>query len=713
MKTRLTLLALLALSLASCGSRPVVTDPIDREAVLARNNPQNTSFDSLASLTVGNGGFAFTVDATGLQTFPEHYSKGIPLGTQSDWGWHSFPNPKGYTADEALKPYDHGHGSPEALYSCQFRDKGRRHDASEYLRINPHRLHLGILGFCLPEVVTLDDFTDIHQTLSLKSGLITSQFCLQGSPVTVKTVCHPSRDLVAASVHALQPMPVCLRFPYPTGAHADDACNWNAPDAHRTSIVSMRRNSVTIEHTLDGTSYYVVLTWKGHASLSENGAHCYVLTPLSGDFSFTCEFRPTHDRSFRSSVELPSFREVGLASAEHWASFWGDGAMVDFSRCTDSRASELERRVVLSQYLMAVNCASDTPPQEAGLTYNSWYGKFHLEMIWWHQSHFPLWGHADLLAHTLDWCEHAEPMARSIAARQGFDGVRWMKMTDPSAAEAPSNVGSFLIWQQPHFIHLAELVYRANPSDEVLHKYFRLVQETAEFMYSFAVWDEPTNRFVLRGAIPAQETLPADTTYNSPLELSAWHYGLSTAQKWRSRMGMRRVPEWDNLLHHLSRLEPNDEGVYTAAESVPDSYERERCISDHPAVLGALGMYPASRLVDENVMRRTFDKVWSTWLWDTSWGWDYPMAAMCAARIGEPAKAVDALLMPEVKNTYLPNGHNYQTDRLRLYLPGNGGLLTAVAMMCAGWDGAPDVPNPGFPQDGTWDVRWEGLSPLP
>ncbi len=28
-----------------------------------------------------------------------------------------------------------------------------------------------------------------------------------------------------------------------------------------------------------------------------------------------------------------------------------------------------------------------------------------------------------------------------------------------------------------------------------------------------------------------------------------------------------------------------------------------------------------------------------------------------------------------------------QDKRLRLYLPGNGGLLAAVAMMAGGWDG--------------------------
>ena len=65
------------------------------------------------------------------------------------------------------------------------------------------------------------------------------------------------------------------------------------------------------------------------------------------------------------------------------------------------------------------------------------------------------------------------------------------------------------------------------------------------------------------------------------------------------------------------------------------------------------------------------------------------------------------------KNTYLNNGHNYQDKRLTLYLPGNGGLLTAVAMMAAGWTGCPNIAAPGFPKDGSWIVKYEGLNPLP
>ena len=86
---------------------------------------------------------------------------------------------------------------------------------------------------------------------------------------------------------------------------------------------------------------------------------------------------------------------------------------------------------------------------------------------------------------------------------------------------------------------------------------------------------------------------------------------------------------------------------------------------------------------------------------------------MTAARVGEPEKAVDALFLESPKNRYLANGHNYQSARLPLYLPGNGGLLSAVAMMAAGWDGGPDRPAPGFPDNGKWKVRWEGLQRMP
>ena len=212
------------------------TSPIDREALVARNNPQVSSFDSLASLSVGNGEFAFTVDATGLQTFPAMYSKGVPLGTQSQWGWHSFANPKGYKHEETLKSFDFGRGHEE-LYACQFKEPSRQKESSDWFRVNPHRLHLGIIGLELGEGVKASDITEIQQTLNMWKGEITSHFMLNGNAFDVQTVCHPNRDMISACVTSRAHAGVNLRFPYPTGGHADDACNWNANDKHSTTIV--------------------------------------------------------------------------------------------------------------------------------------------------------------------------------------------------------------------------------------------------------------------------------------------------------------------------------------------------------------------------------------------------------------------------------------------------------------------------------------------
>jgi hypothetical protein len=124
-------------------------------------------------------------------------------------------------------------------------------------------------------------------------------------------------------------------------------------------------------------------------------------------------------------------------------------------------------------------------------------------------------------------------------------------------------------------------------------------------------------------------------------------------------------------------------------------------------MLGALGVLPGVK-VDRDVMRRTLDKTMKEWTWADTWGWDYPMTAMTAARLGETKTAIDSLLMQTEKNRYLPNGHNWQRANLPCYLPGNGGLLYAISLMAAGWKGAPRKHAPGFPDD--WNVKLEGLN---
>lgn len=689
--------------------------PIDRYALVTRNNPVVTQFDSLNSFSVGNGHFAFTADVTGLQTFPEVYALGIPLGTQSEWGWHSFPNPQNYTHDETLADTTlFGHKAP---YSIQSFNNVRQKEAATWFRVNPHRLHLGLVGLELSGSdgikATPEQLSNIRQQLNLWTGILESRFDWDGMQVSVSTLCSPVQDKIGARIVTDSPaergIGINIRFPYPTGGHSDDGCDWNSPEKHQSDIVELDQGYALLRHMLDTVTYYVELVWAGDALLQEKEPHYFTLMPQDSckELAFTCSFLPQKPEI----KESESWEQVRESTTIHWKTFWENGGAIDFSACTDPRAQELERRVVLSQYLTAIQCTGKYPPAESGLTYNTWFGRPHLEMHWWHGVHFALWNRPELLESTLDWyLETARPEAYTIAQRQHYDGIRWMKMTDPWAGEAPSDIGSFLIWQQPHFIYFAEMMYQIDPSPETLQKYGDCVAATAEFMYSFAVYNPDRDRYELRGIIPAQETasLRPAVTYNSPFELAYWYYGLEVAQRWRERAGLDRDARWDTVLAKLSPLAAVN-GLYVAAESHPDSFEDIRNISDHMAALGALGVLPQSPLVDPEIMSATFDWVWKNWHWEKTWGWDFPMTAMCAARLGKQSQAVDALLLDQPANTYLINGHNCRDNRLRVYLPGNGGLLTAVAMMCAGWDGAPQEPNPGFPQDGSWNVKWENL----
>jgi len=114
-------------------------------------------------------------------------------------------------------------------------------------------------------------------------------------------------------------------------------------------------------------------------------------------------------------------------------------------------------------------------------------------------------------------------------------------------------------------------------------------------------------------------------------------------------------------------------------------------------------------------MAATARAVREKWAFARIWGWDYPTAAMCAARTLQPELAVDFLTMAAPTNRFLSNGANFQregSNAVPCYYPGNGALLSAIALMAGGWDAGPTKPSgpaPGFPKDGKWNVRAEGF----
>jgi protein-glucosylgalactosylhydroxylysine glucosidase len=694
------ILFVLIMSVSSCGR----ISKIDRYSLVTRHNIENSVIDSLNSLSVGNGEFAFTVDITGLQTFPEFYSRGISLGTMSGWGWHTGVNPSDYKLSDVYKSYDvHGRAVD---YVRQFRadEDARKAAASDWLRANPHRIHLGMIGLQILKEdgteILIPDVRDPVQKLNLWTGEIESRFVIQGEPVLLTTVCHPHFDLISVRIISglITKKRLKIRISFPLGVSSPNGYDFNSPDKHSTVILSDTNNLTIFERSQDNDKYYTGV-WRNDAELTEVTKHTFLLEPLQNDsvYSFSCQFTKNAD-----SCTIQSFDDTGTASRKNWEQFWSKGGAVDFSECSDPRAKELERRVILSRYLTKIQCSDSLPPAETGLTYNSWFGKFHLEMHWWHAVHFALWQKEDILEKQMGYYFRIFDNAKKTAEYQGYRGIRWPKMVGPDGRESPSTVGTYLIWQQPHIIYFAELLYRnAVNKEEILEKYKDLVFATADFIGSYAWFDSSGNRYSLGPVlIPAQESLKLETTVNPPFELVYWYWGLKTAQEWRKRLNLEPDPVWKDILAKLSGL-PVENGLYLCSEDTKDSYRNQRYMSDHPIVSGILGVLPSTELVDPVILGNSLDTIMKKWNWKTTWGWDFPMLAMSAAAIGRADQAIDFLMMDAPKNRYLLNGHNYQDARLSIYLPGNGGLLTAVAKMCV---------SDQFPHNGKWKVKWENLN---
>lgn len=690
-----------------------MSSSIHRRAVLERHSPRYDRVQAQWPLQVGNGEFAFAVDATGLQTYPEahphHYldiATGTLLGTMTQWAWHSLPPARPYELSESFQTYPTPRG-PRTYVDLHKQSKPgeqvRGTEAEEWLRNNPHRLHLGRIGFVTDTPV--DQLSDLDQHLDLWSGTITSRFTAPGAqPATVLTTAHPGRDAVAVTSDA--DWPIAVSFPYgsESWALADD---WTRPEAHRTTVVDLGDGSWRIDRVLDQTRFTVLVTTNG--ILTQADEHTVTITGSPGPLDLTIEYLPGADHSTREALAPQSVREE---TAAHWADFWNSGAWVDFGDTADPRATELERRIVLSQYLTAINCAGTLPPSETGLLTNSWRGKFHLEMHWWHVAHFALWGRPELLERSMGWYVDTLDVARGIAERQESRGARWPKQVDPSGRESPSDIGTFLLWQQPHPIHLAELVVRAHRhrgdhdrADELQRQWAEVVFASADFMADIAEPNDDGSFSLGPPLVPAQESYGGirDRLTNPAFELTYWRWALQISLRWQEDLDLPRSEQWRRVAEGIRPPHVVD-GVLTAIDCEPYTIR-----NDHPSMLAAYGFVPPVGLVDPAVVKATLADVTDHWDWESTWGWDYPVFAMTASRLVDPEAAVNGLLMPVQKNTYGPNGHNRQNDRLPAYLPGNGGLLAAVALMVAGWSDGPE--RPGIP-DG-WTVNHEGLVPAP
>ena len=692
--------------LVACTSRGADAKPegrIDRHTIVSRNDIIYTKPELAAPVSVGNGHFAFTVDVTGLQTFADAYDKGFCLGTMAEYGWHSTPTPQKYSIADSYKAFD-SHGR-QVLYP--FSEEGAKRDvnpAAKWLFMNPTRMTLGRIGLVLSKAdgsaPVLADLHNVRQHLELWTGWLTSSFELEGQPVTVRTMVHPEQDIIAVRIESplikAHRLKLRIAFPYANTSRLGAPDDWTHPELHTTKVIARSATRVDFSRQLDNEDstlddYACAVTFQPGDALAETATHTYELTPgaSSGGLDCAVTFAPK-----TIPAKLPTVAQTQAATADYWKDYWSKGGFVDLSASKDPRWRELERRIILSQYVLAVNCAGSLPPQECGLVQKSWYGKFHMEMVWFHEAHFALWGRLPLMMRSMDIYQKLLPSSRERAQLQGYKGARWPKMTSPEGVESPGAINPFLVWQQPHPVYFAELDYRQNPTKKTLLHWWEVVQASADFMATFVVKDGKTGIYDVGPPLnDVHEHSEIGGTKNAPFEVAYFRYSLNLARQWRERLGLKPDPLWDDVVKHLAPPGIKD-GKY-----------------DAPTI--ELALIPLNPDLDRALLDKTVE-LKAKHLPKASCSWGYFVAAMAAARTGHPDWAVEALLFDSPCATVSSAGYNFwKPTAVPVYLPGNGSLLSAVAMMAGGWDGAPKRNAPGFPDNGQWVVKSEGLQPLP
>jgi protein-glucosylgalactosylhydroxylysine glucosidase len=310
----------------------------------SENGLYNSAFDRLNSFYVGNGEFSFGVDLTGLQTFPEFYTEGIPLMTMSDWG------------------------------------TDREEKAG-----NTFRYQLGTIGLSIlrknGQEISINDISKPVQELNLQDGEIESRFNIEGAPVLLKTVCHPDYDMISVKIVSdlIREHRIKIKIKFPSCITSSKDLKFDLPGKSATRILADTNNYSILSRTHDIDNYYMLI-WRNSAELEEINPYLYFLDPHRSDSIFSFSFQ------FMKSLEtgrMQNFGETEEASRRSWNKYWSTVNTLNYPEFTNASSGVAEKLNRISLYCTRIQCIVPHSREDIYLTYNNWFGKFNLELHWW------------------------------------------------------------------------------------------------------------------------------------------------------------------------------------------------------------------------------------------------------------------------------------------------------------------------------------------
>ncbi|MDR3128015.1 MAG: hypothetical protein LBT99_01625 [Bifidobacteriaceae bacterium] len=706
---------------------------INRKVLLNKFSPILNKIDFESPFSLGNSNYCFNSDITGFQTLYNDYAKhNNPLTIMSNWAWHSNKLSSGsvYTYDDLkLTKYKSYDGSQNLYYAIH--PQSDNEEVYDYLRQNPHRLSLGRLRLLIDnKIPKLTQFTNIYQKLNLYDGTLDSKYQVDKINFAVKTFTLPKSDTTAFevnyqkltknSISSKSAPSLVLDFGYPSPSQAAASYTLSTNKLHISKITCQTAKKVIIKRQIDNFIYYIALGLN-NIIVKQVSSHKFLLIPKLNKFSFFIKFSLIDKQLSKikqsvNNLDISQYISDNLVeTTKYWHEFWSKTGFINLTKTRDKtgqideQAYELQRRIILSQYLLALHSSGQLPPQETGLLCNSWYGKFHLEMHLLHAAYLPLYNLSDKLLPSLNWYKSIVDKAKINASKNGYKGLRWPKMIGPDAIDSPSVIAPLLLWQQTHIIYMLYLIYFIEGDNRLLDNFWELILGTAEFIISFLTYDKVRDTYnIYDPSIPGQEEFEPEQVRNPAFEIAYWKYSLILVDK-ISKVLHKSVPNLSNIISKMAKPKI-DNCLYLSHEACPDTFSKYA--KDHPLQLAIFGLID-NKDIDKLSIYKTLQKVLQVWDAKTMWGWDFGYMAMLAARLGKSDLAVDLLLKESPSNYYAKNGHNCQKVKVELpaYLPGNGCLLLAVALLTGGCIDNNAKSDNLFPKN--WVVEQENITGLP